>query len=239
MTTAPASVTETRLRRWTSESGVSRGTSTSLRRSLSVTSAARSTSERLVPPAMAATVPIEHGTDDHAVGPLRARRRQRAAVLVGKARHRVPVAAGGRTQGIQGVDAALGLQQPHAVARGHEPHRHPVPGQHLEQAHAVRGTRGARERNHHGMARHRPRRLGVGERTGCLGAEGGTGRFGGPVRPCGPALLRRTRAGPCRLHRTIRSISAKANTVTLMTPFMVKNAASSRERSPGRTNWCS
>src|SRR5438270_11096348 len=49
------------LRRCTSESGVSRGTSTSLRRSLSVTSAARSISDRLVPWAIAAKVPIEHG----------------------------------------------------------------------------------------------------------------------------------------------------------------------------------
>src|SRR6185436_17428104 len=49
------------LRRCTSDSGVSRGTSTSLRRSLSVTSATRSINERLVPCAIAAIVPIEHG----------------------------------------------------------------------------------------------------------------------------------------------------------------------------------
>jgi hypothetical protein len=37
----------------------------------------------------------------------------------------------------------------------------------------------------------------------------------------------------------IRSASAKTNTVTLITPFIVKNAASSRERLPGRTSRCS
>src|SRR2546425_3893663 len=49
------------LRRCTRENGVSRGTRTSLRRSLSVTSAARSISDRLVPWAIAARVPIEQG----------------------------------------------------------------------------------------------------------------------------------------------------------------------------------
>ena len=44
-----------------SDSGVSRGTRISLRRSFSTTSAARSISERLVPWAIAATVPMEHG----------------------------------------------------------------------------------------------------------------------------------------------------------------------------------
>jgi hypothetical protein len=43
------------------DNGVSRGTRISLRRSLSVTSAARSTSERDEPAAMALSVPIEHG----------------------------------------------------------------------------------------------------------------------------------------------------------------------------------
>src|SRR6266568_1228982 len=49
------------LRRCTRESGVSRGTRISLRRSLSVTSAARSMRERLVPCEIAAIVPIEQG----------------------------------------------------------------------------------------------------------------------------------------------------------------------------------
>src|SRR5437868_13879404 len=61
MTTAPASVTVVRFRRWINESGVSRGTRISFRRSLSITSAARSTRERLDPEAMALTVPIEQG----------------------------------------------------------------------------------------------------------------------------------------------------------------------------------
>jgi hypothetical protein len=40
------------------------------------------------------------------------------------------------------------------------------------------------------------------------------------------------------LYRT-RSTSANPNTVSDITPFMVKNAASRRERSPGFTSWCS
>src|SRR3989442_6552885 len=59
-TIAPASVASVRLRRCTSESGVSRGTRISVRRSLSMTSAVRSISERLRPCAIAATVPNEH-----------------------------------------------------------------------------------------------------------------------------------------------------------------------------------
>ena len=47
--------------RWISLSGVSRGTRTTRRRSLSATSAARSTSERDAPAAIAESVPIEHG----------------------------------------------------------------------------------------------------------------------------------------------------------------------------------
>src|SRR5690349_20126960 len=58
---APASATSVRFRRCTSDSGDSRGTSTSLRRSLSTTSAARSIRLRLVPCAIAATVPMEQG----------------------------------------------------------------------------------------------------------------------------------------------------------------------------------
>ena len=61
MTTAPASVTVVRFRRWMSDSGVSRGTRISFRRSFNITSAARSTKERLDPVAMALTVPMEQG----------------------------------------------------------------------------------------------------------------------------------------------------------------------------------
>ena len=46
---------------WMSDNGVSRVTISKGRRSLSATSAARSTSEREVPAAMLATVPIEQG----------------------------------------------------------------------------------------------------------------------------------------------------------------------------------
>jgi hypothetical protein len=52
-----------------------------------------------------------------------------------------------------------------------------------------------------------------------------------PLLP--PALL-----PPYRLHNT-RSTRAKPNTVSDITPFMVKKAASSLERSPGLTRWCS
>ena len=48
--------------RWITESGVSRGTSTSVRRSLSITSAARVSSVSEMPCAMRAQVPIEQGT---------------------------------------------------------------------------------------------------------------------------------------------------------------------------------
>ena len=47
--------------RWIALSGVSRGTRISFRRSLSATSAARSTSERDAPTEIADRVPIEHG----------------------------------------------------------------------------------------------------------------------------------------------------------------------------------
>ena len=51
-------------------------------------------------------------------------------------------------------------------------------------------------------------------------------------------LFRSFRLFHFRPHKT-RSTSAKRNTVTDITPFMVKNAASSRDNSPGRTSWCS
>ncbi|MNT45308.1 hypothetical protein D3C72_1818860 [compost metagenome] len=47
--------------RWITDSGASRGTSTSLRCSFSITSAARSIRLSLMPCATAARVPIEHG----------------------------------------------------------------------------------------------------------------------------------------------------------------------------------
>jgi hypothetical protein len=61
MIVAPASATAVRFRRCTTDSGLSLGTRMSGRRSLSVTSAARSMSDRLVPCAIAAAVPMEHG----------------------------------------------------------------------------------------------------------------------------------------------------------------------------------
>jgi len=58
---APARVSRVMFSRWMSDSGVSRGTRMSGRRSLSATSAARSTRLRDVPAAMEAMVPMEHG----------------------------------------------------------------------------------------------------------------------------------------------------------------------------------
>jgi hypothetical protein len=62
----------------------------------------------------------------------------------------------------------------------------------------------------------------------------------GLARPQSFTLLsyRRTAVPPSRHHVTL-STSANPNTVSDITPFIVKNAASSRERSPGRTSWCS
>ncbi len=54
-------VSSSRLRRWISESGVSRGTRTSERPSLSATSAARSTRFELKPAATRASVPMLQG----------------------------------------------------------------------------------------------------------------------------------------------------------------------------------
>ena len=58
---APASVSAVMLRRWISEYGLSRTTMMRGLRSLSITSAARSMSERDMPDATRATVPIEAG----------------------------------------------------------------------------------------------------------------------------------------------------------------------------------
>ena len=59
---APASASSSMLRRWIRLNGVSRGTITRRRRSLSATSAARSMRFEETPPAIRPTVPIEHGT---------------------------------------------------------------------------------------------------------------------------------------------------------------------------------
>src|SRR5262245_66224695 len=59
--TAPASFSVASPRRWIEDSGVSRGTSTSLRRSLSATEAARWIRFCMAPEASVPTVAIEHG----------------------------------------------------------------------------------------------------------------------------------------------------------------------------------
>ena len=58
---APARASFSMFSRWIAESGVSRGTSTSGRRSFSITSAARSIRLSARPPAIAPSVPIVHG----------------------------------------------------------------------------------------------------------------------------------------------------------------------------------
>ena len=58
---APARRRRRRFSRWIVESGVSRGTSTSLRSSLSATEAARWTRFAIAPAAMLAAVDIEQG----------------------------------------------------------------------------------------------------------------------------------------------------------------------------------
>ncbi|MOA43268.1 hypothetical protein D3C78_1654060 [compost metagenome] len=57
----PISVTAVMLRKWARVSGVSRAINTSVRRSFSVTSAARPISPEDVPVAISANVLIEHG----------------------------------------------------------------------------------------------------------------------------------------------------------------------------------
>lgn len=62
MIVPPARVTVSMLRMWMRLNGVSRGTTTSLRRSLRHTSTARVSRSVTVPVAMVAKVFIEHGT---------------------------------------------------------------------------------------------------------------------------------------------------------------------------------
>ena len=187
---------------------------------------------------MAATVPIEQGQMTMPRRALRARRGQRAPIAVGKTRMtEPPVAARGVAQGVERSRCrtpSRSSRRPWLEAMSQT--GHVVAGEHLEQPDAVGGARGAGEREHDGKPAHRPRRLGVGERTGCFTGAGGAGRRGGRgdglVREdFGPRLRRRlTRDGPpARRRRPSR----------LITPFMVKKAASSRERSPGRTRRCS
>ena len=59
--TAPASFNVASPRRWIDESGVSRGTSTRRRRSLSATEAARWMRFAIAPAASVPTVDMEHG----------------------------------------------------------------------------------------------------------------------------------------------------------------------------------
>ena len=69
-TTAPASASSSSRRRWICVSGVSRGTTTRGRLSLSATSPTRWMSVRVVPRAMCAAVAIEHGQMTAASGKL-------------------------------------------------------------------------------------------------------------------------------------------------------------------------
>src|SRR5262249_55573293 len=77
------------------------------------------------------------------------------------------------------------------------------------------------------------------DQLGAAGRElaGGVGGAGGVARP----FNRRPPPGPlgARPAGPRASVSTKAKNVRLITPFMVKNAASRRLRSPGRTSECS
>ena len=105
--------------------GVSRGTMISSgRRSLSMTSAARSTSVRERPCAIAAIVFIEQGTIDHRVGALAAAGDPRAEILVAVQHPAAPThafAPGLLEVGLQAFDAGLRTefvdQQAAAVTR--------------------------------------------------------------------------------------------------------------------------
>ena len=59
--------------------------------------------------------------------------------------------------------------------------------------------------------------------------------YGAPDAP----VIATTTGARSRHRASTRPASTKAKKVTLNTPFIVKNAASSRERSAGRTSECS
>src|SRR5262249_17793612 len=97
-----------------------------------------------------------------------------------------------------------------------------------------------------------------GARDGEAGAQPEQGRLPGAVRSCHqheptaveakveavedalvPVALAQPPWGDERGHQTTASTITKAQKTTLITPFMVKNARSSRRRSSGRTSECS
>ncbi len=167
--------------------------------------------------------PHRAGTDDHASTRRRPRCWRRAAVRVVERRDaRIPGRRADRaTQFGLRCDAGLGVQQTVAVRRYDERHRTPCRRQQLEQAHRVRRT--GRTRNGHDQRRHCP--------PPATGLSAGSRR-----RPRAAARCART-------HRTqplaIRSAKTNPKNTTLMMPFIVKNAASSRDRSPRLINECS
>ncbi len=142
---------------------------------------------------------------------------------------------------------ALVLEQPPAVGGHDQPERHLVAGQHLEEPDAVRGTGGAADGEGDRERAHSPAAVGSRGADGMLegSRERGAGSRNVPRHLSASApLADQAPPAPCSLLpapalHTSRSSRANPNTVTLITPFIVKNAASSRERSPGRTSWCS
>jgi len=105
-------------------------------------------------------------------------------VVVGKRDDRVPIASGRLLQRLDRIDAALVMQQSQPVGGDNQPSGDPVAGEDVEQPNAIRSARRAGEREDDGVLAQRPLRLGVGERTGCLGAGEGGGKVGkgGKVR---------------------------------------------------------
>ena len=145
--------------RWIALSGVSRGTRISRRRSLSATSAARSTSERDEPAAIADSVPIEHG--QITIPPLSAdpdagaAPRSPSSNTVTQRSHRL--APTRCAQRVDRRDADLRLEQTQPVARDDELHRSLRRDERLEQPHGVRRARRAGDR-HDERPRGHPRR---------------------------------------------------------------------------------
>ena len=123
------------------------------------------------------------GTDDHPRRTRRAGGRTGAAIVIGKDRDGGPVAAGGGLECGDIADARLMVEEPPAVGGHDQPERHLVAGEYFEKPDPVRRARGAADRERDREVGHRPRRLGVGERTGCFGWGTGNGERGTGI-PC-------------------------------------------------------
>ena len=211
-------------------------------RSFRATSADRSMSERLVPCATAATVPIEQGqitipalfTDPDAGSAPRS--------LVVEDFYRGPVPAGslGQLAAIPHL-TLFGQQACQPVGRDQQPGRDMVGGKHLEQPDRVgrpgRNLVSASVTGRRSTTGPSPIWCGTPHWMANGGAGGaGSGRSlfdGGRRSQDFPRPL--PLPTPLFLFHRIRSTREARKTVIEMTPFIVKNAALSLERSPGLT----